>query len=442
MHSSAPSSILGSVTLGYQVVWSPQRQRSGVRLCVDSERTTAVDARHLLDAILSHWPHAEREILLSPGSASLLQDCLAHLPAHSLALEVQSHWLQEPDIAQRLTHAHARGLRMVWCGAPGQTPPQAPHDLFTQTLNSLTIAQTLATLRLQYPPHSAHHPSDPAPAQTHATHGPGSPVSSPVTSPVTSPVISGALYQGLENQALLEYALDQQHISGHVGWPGEDILHRYRGQRIHPSYALLQDAIDAVDQDQTLDTVEHRLGRDPLLTYRFLRHANSAALALPQAVGSVRDALIALGYRHLRQWLQQEAQNASQDPNLEPIRASMVLRARIMENLAQVGIQEDLRRDIFLCGIFSQIDALLDQPLASALSTLPISGRITSALTSQRGPYLAWLQTASALGSGSTHAIRQACKTHQIAPQEVNRALLRALAEPAPTPRKTASNTP
>jgi hypothetical protein len=401
-----------------------------VRLCVDSERTTAVDARHLLDAILSHWPHAEREILLSPGSASLLQDCLAHLPAHSLALEVQSHWLQEPDIAQRLTHAHARGLRMVWCGAPGQTPPQAPHDLFTQTLNSLTIAQTLATLRLQHNPHSTHHPSH---LQTHATHN--------ATYSPSSPIISFALYQGLENQALLEHALDQQHISGHVGWPGEDILHRYRGQRIHPSYALLQDAIDAVDQDQTLDTVEHRLGRDPLLTYRFLRHANSAALALPQAVGSVRDALIALGYRHLRQWLQQEAQNASQDPNLEPIRASMVLRARIMENLAQVGIQEDLRRDIFLCGIFSQIDALLDQPLASALSTLPISGRITSALTSQRGPYLAWLQTASALGSGSTHAIRQACKTHQISPQEVNRALLRALAEPAPTPRNTVQQT-
>jgi c-di-GMP-related signal transduction protein len=223
--------------------------------------------------------------------------------------------------------------------------------------------------------------------------------------------------------------------------PGEDILHRYRGQRIHPSYALLQDTIDAVDQDQTLDTVEHRLGRDPLLTYRFLRYANSAALALPHAVGSVRDALIALGYRHLRTWLQEQAQNASQDPNLEPIRASMVLRARIMENLAQVGIQEDLRRDIFLCGIFSQIDALLDQPLASALNALPISGRIASALISQRGPYLAWLQTASALNSGSTHAIRQACKTHEIAPQEVNRALLRALAEPAPTPRNTASNT-
>jgi c-di-GMP-related signal transduction protein len=106
----------------------------------------------------------------------------------------------------------------------------------------------------------------------------------------------------------------------------------------------------------------------------------------------------------------------------------MVLRARIMERLADAGVEDDLRREVFLCGIFSQVDLLLGEALGASIHRLPLPGRVASAILGQTGPYAPWLEVAEALESGSTRVIREVCKAHDIATEDVNRALLRALA--------------
>jgi c-di-GMP-related signal transduction protein len=121
--------------------------------------------------------------------------------------------------------------------------------------------------------------------------------------------------------------------------------------------------------------------------------------------------------------------HASSDPNLDPIRAHMVLRARIMERLTNAGAEDELRRDVFTCGVFSQLDLLLGEPLGVAIHRLPLPGRVSSAILGQTGPYAPLLEVAAALESGSTRVIRDLCKAHNMAPDEVNRALLRTLAE-------------
>jgi c-di-GMP-related signal transduction protein len=123
--------------------------------------------------------------------------------------------------------------------------------------------------------------------------------------------------------------------------------------------------------------------------------------------------------------------HASSDANLQPIRAAIVLRARIMERLADAGIEDDLRREVFLCGIFSQVDLLLGENLGAALHRLPLPGRVASAILGQTGPYAPWLEVASALESGATKVIRDVCRAHDLQADEVNRALLRSLAAPA-----------
>ena len=74
------------------------------------------------------------------------------------------------------------------------------------------------------------------------------------------------------------------------------------------------------------------------------------------------------------------------------------------------------------------IGFVLFEPLGTALHRLPLPGRVASAILGNTGPYAPWLQVASALESGSTRVIREVCKAHNIEADEVNRALLRALA--------------
>ena len=242
-----------------------------------------------------------------------------------------------------------------------------------------------------------------------------------------TPVVAGSMYEGLAGQALQEHTLGRQGVWAVEGWPAEELLHAYRFRQIQPSRPLLRALIKAIEDDESLEVVEHRMGDEPLLVYRFLRYANSAHLGARSEVHSVRQGLMVMGYTKLRAWLMEQIPHASDDPNLDPIRFAMVLPARTMERLADAGVEDDLRREVFQCGIFSQLDLLLGEPIGAATHRLPLPGRNASAVVGQTGPYAAWLEVASALESSNTRMIREVCKAHKMPADEVNRALLRNL---------------
>jgi len=402
------TSVLGSVTLGYEPMWDQWRRRFGVRLWVDADSGTAPDARHLLAAIAELRPHTRHPLLLSVRTPALLIDLLEHAPAPGIWIEVQDPWLVDTQFSGRVRQAHQRGLPMVWRGEPGQAPDSAVQFWFHKILRSLTPQEALRALRASLRHHQG--------------------FSGSAAASLPTPVVAGSFYEGLASPALVEHALDQQGSAGVIGWPTEEVLHGYRFKQLQPARHLVLALVQAIDADESMETIEHRMGDEPLLNYRFLRFANSASLGLQREISNVREGLMALGYSRLRAWLMEQLPHASSNPNLDPIRASMVLRARIMEGLAYAGVEDELRREVFMCGIFSQVDLLLGEPLGAALLRLPLPGRVASAILGQTGPYAPWLEVATALESGSTRVIREVCKAHQMSTEAVNRALLRTLA--------------
>ncbi|ARV18944.1 hypothetical protein AEP_02010 [Curvibacter sp. AEP1-3] len=401
------SSVLGSITIGYEPVWDQWRKRIGVRLWLDPESSSAVDANHLIESLQELWP-APREIcLLHPRAPGLLSDLLEHSTASNIWLEVPHAWLGDALLAGRVRKAQQRGVKLVWSGEPGDHPTEESASWFHTAMLSLTAQDALGALRA-------------ALRQSHEGGNHGS-------RHTQSPVHAGQFYESLASQALVEHALDQQHVRGVAGWPSEEMLYAYRYRQILPARQALLDLVHAIDADESLEALEHTMGNEPLLCYRFLRYANSAALSLRSEIGSLRQGLMTLGYSRLRAWLMEQLPHASADTNLDPIRHTMVLRARIMERLADAGVEDDLRREVFLCGVFSQVDLLLGENLGAALHRLPLPGRVASAVVGRTGPYAPWLEVAAALEGRNTKVIREVCKAHQIPADEVNRALLRSL---------------
>jgi EAL and modified HD-GYP domain-containing signal transduction protein len=392
------SSVLGSVTLGFEPIWNQKRQCTAVRLFAAPLNSTGVDARHLLEAIASVWPGTAPTLLLNVQSPDLLCDLLDQPHARGVWLEVADTWLSDTALTERVQQAHQRGWPIVWSGPAGHAPPPHSTAWFQKTLRSLTPQEALRTL------HAIQHPTSP------------------------SPVLAGCLYQGLASQALVDHALDRQSIWGVVGWPVDEILHVHRFRQIQPSRQHIRALLKAQESDASLETVEQLLSEEPLLTYRFLRYANSAHLGARREVNTIRQGLMVMGYTQLRTWLMEQIATGNDDLDLVPIRASMVLRGRLMEHLCEAGIENELRREVYLCGIFSQLDLLLGEPIGAAIQRLPLPGRITSALIGQTGPYTAWLTVATALESGNTRMIREVCNAHKISANDVNRALLHALA--------------
>lgn len=403
-----PHCILADVTLGYQPVWNQWRKRSGIRLLVDSGAHATVNGQHLLKVISELWPGCADRLLLSATSPALLHDLFQSKAAQSMGIEIQDDWLSDRALSSRIQQAKAGGTRLVWHGAPGQAPAADVQAWFHNVLRSLSPQEALRALR--------------------AAQGQRNKAAPGKSANASSPVVADSLYEGLGSPALVAHALDAQGAAGVVGWPTDEVLHSYHYKQIQPARHLLQALVQAIDDDESMDTVEHHMGNDPLMAYRFLGYVNSAGLGLQREIDSLREGLMAIGYSQLRAWAAEKIPYASGDANLDPIRSSIVLRARIMQELAAAGAQDNLRREVFLCGIFAQLDLLLDEPLATVLHRLPIPQRVSDAILKNSGPYAPWLAVATALECGSTSVIREVCDMHGVAPQDINRAMLRALA--------------
>lgn len=399
-------SVLGSLILGYRPLWNRARKLAGIQLYVHNEAAAVVDAAHLLRTLQELWSASSPPILLSPQTHELLCNFLDHAPRGSPWIEVRGEWLAESAIYDRVKAAHQRGLRLVWRGELGQLPEPDVAQCFDNSLLSLRPEDAAAALK----PPAAPRPGSPAPR-------------------AVPPILAGQMYEGIASRALMERCLDEHNAMALAGWPAEDVLYSLRHHPQQPSHAVIFKLMKAIDDEQSLETFEAIMSEDPVLAYRFMVYTNSAALGLRTGIDSLRRGLVMMGFGSIQRWLSDQLPHASTEPNMNPVRESMVMRAELTAHLLDAGIENDLRREIYLCGLLSQLDELLGEPLGTILRRLPLSERIYDATVLHTGPYAGGLQMACALETDDASAVRQLCETHELDLEEVNRALLRVLSD-------------
>jgi EAL and modified HD-GYP domain-containing signal transduction protein len=132
------------------------------------------------------------------------------------------------------------------------------------------------------------------------------------------------------------------------------------------------------------DRLERLILEDVSLSYQLLRYVNSPLFALTSSIRSIRQALMFFGETELRKWivLATLARTAEDKPS-ELIRHSLV-RARFCESVARLA-NNGTEQSAFLTGLFSLLDALIDQPLEESLSAMCIAPEIAAVLSGQAG---------------------------------------------------------
>ncbi len=398
-------SVLGSMTLGYRPLWNRSRDLAGVQLFAHEGQNAHLDAQHLLRILDEIWTASSPPLLLSIRSRPLLASLLEQATAGAPLFEVPLDWLaSDAELRKQVRAAASREVRMVAKGETGQVPPSDLIHCFERRIYSLRSQDAVLAL------------------QAAAARRNG------ITNGRASPVQPGQIYEGVASRSLAVHCLDQQGAWALAGWPSEDVLHAWRYQSIQPSHKLVTQLLLALDTEQPMERLEQLLGEDAILVYRLLTYVNSAAMGLRTGIGSIRHALMMVGVNTLKVWLTEQLPHASSDADLLPVRASMVLRAKLTEQLMETGIEEDLRREVYLCGLFSQLDLLMGEPLAAILQRLPLSDRIHSATVLGTGPYAGALLTAIALESPESATEAQlAAAENEVEIEDVNRGLLRML---------------
>lgn len=132
--------------------------------------------------------------------------------------------------------------------------------------------------------------------------------------------------------------------------------------------------------DASIDDVDQIIRRDVSLSYKLLQFVNSAFFGLTVQIKSIRHALMMLGLKEIKQWASLMAlYNLGCDKPQELLTLSLI-RARVCEMLGlKIGLNARTA-DLFLMGLFSLIDALVDRPMQELLRDLPVAEDLKQAL--------------------------------------------------------------
>lgn len=167
------------------------------------------------------------------------------------------------------------------------------------------------------------------------------------------------------------------------------------------------------------------IGRDTALVISLLKMVNR--MTRNSTITSIRHAAAMLGEKELRKWLitAVAGQLYTDKPN-ELTRMSL-LRAKFAENLAPVFSMAIQSSELFLMGLFSVLDVILDMPMKDALETIKVSKNISDALVYHKGIFAFPLEFILQYENANWQEVSRLMIVHNIEMQPVYNAYLNAL---------------
>jgi c-di-GMP-related signal transduction protein len=127
--------------------------------------------------------------------------------------------------------------------------------------------------------------------------------------------------------------------------------------------------------------LEKLIKAETSVCYRLLRYLNSAVFGLKSEIHSVRHALSMLGERQVRRWVRLVAAVGAGQDRTSDLVLSALVRARFGEVLQPIVPHGE--SDLFLLGLLSLIDAMLEMPMTEVLERIPLDGETKAVLLGQ-----------------------------------------------------------
>ena len=195
-----------------------------------------------------------------------------------------------------------------------------------------------------------------------------------------------------------------------------------------PDTARLADLLSRLRRDADTRELADALKRDGALSVRLLRYVNSAAVGLSEPVQTFEHALQLLGRARLERWLTLLMLSADgRSPRASAVLEGALVRGRMMELL---GHDEPVatRDGLFMTGLLSLIDVILEMPMADALAAIDLPADIRATLLAGEGRGARLLALAGACERADRHELEQAAQASGVTVEEAGECHALALA--------------
>ena len=160
------------------------------------------------------------------------------------------------------------------------------------------------------------------------------------------------------------------------------------GHSIQPSkLSLIQIMAEVSKPDFSFDELEQIISRDVSLSYQILRHVNSAYYRRAREISSIEQAMIRLGIKEIKRFVAiLTMAKLGEDQPAELLRTS-IIRAKFCELAGHYELTYMDEGTLFTLGLFSLMDAILNEKMEKILEDLPLSKTLKTALISRKGEF-------------------------------------------------------
>lgn len=387
--------VLGQVALGYSPMIDRHKAITALRLTVFPVRADSLaDVHALLAALAEAWPDPAHRVSLNIVGETLLDAVLRTDLPLNMMLEVPAFMASDLACTDALAALHTRGNTLLIKGRPLQPLPRTVLPCFAYSIIDLADER-----RDGMPP--------PGGVSRNIPH----------------------VQAGVQTGAEMTEAFGRGAIAV-LGWPIDDPLavRPASSRGAQPELSAIVELINRVDRQESVDRLEAVMKNDPTMAFRLMRYINSPAFGLAVEVTSFRHAIMLLGHQRLKRWLALLLAAGSRDPGMKPVIYAAVRRGLLMEELGRdSGCDDERRGELFICGVFSLLDRLMQQPFADLLRSIPTTEAVRAALVDGSGPHQPYLALVQAVEAASLLDMRDATAALMMTPQAVNQAVLRAL---------------
>lgn len=391
------NNILGQVALGYSPFIDKSRAVTATRLTVFPLRPEATpDVAQLLHAVGSVWPADGGRVSLNVLNEGLLVDLMKASPSPNLMIEVPSFMASDPANIESLQALHRAGTTLLIKGRPVKEVPREVLHCFTYSIVDLAEDR-----RINEAPGAA-----PANVERSIRY----------------------VQAGVRTLVEMEGSFNRG-AAAVLGWPIDDAISeaQAKGKPATTDMQVIVELIQRVDAQEPIERLEASLKRDPSLAFKLMRYINSPAFGLRVEISSFRHAIMMLGYQRLKRWLALLLSTAGKDVNMKPVMFAAVRRGLLMEELVRSSGDEEMRNEMFICGVFSLLDRMFKQPFSELLKTIPVPERVYQALVDNTGPYQPYFNVVQAVENESLFDFRSSAEALMLSVSEINRAVLTAL---------------
>ena len=170
-------------------------------------------------------------------------------------------------------------------------------------------------------------------------------------------------------------------------------------------YAMYQETLK---ENVNYTKLSNFFERDTALAFKLLKFINSGLFPVRDPISSIKQALVYLGNNQVKKFVNLIITAHVADNKPEELTQMSIVRAKFCERIAE-KVLPGQTEESFILGLFSLLDAILDQPMIEIVQQLPLTEELSAALIGHENQLGNILGIVKSYESASWSAMRRAC---------------------------------